>query len=132
MEDALINIILHRVANSLKNLNIIGYEYIKHSESITNNLQKINQLKIQYGFIFLKALFEYSKKNKIEKDMTSIILTSLNRRFNIEFLLSTININLNFYYNIIAKYINCKYITLDNKIILNKYKEVIKRKKYII
>ena len=128
MEDALINVILHRVAKSLKNLNIIGYDYIKHSESITNNLEKINQLKIQYAFIFLKVLLEYTKKNKYEKDIANLILTSLNRRFNFIYLLSISTINLKYYYNIITRYINCKFISRENKIILNQYKDIIEKK----
>ena len=128
MEDALINVILHKVANSLKNLNILGYDYIKHSESITNNLEKINLLKIQYAFIFLKVLLEYSKKTKFEKDIANLIFTILNRRFNIIYLLSISNINLKYYYNIITRYINCKFISHENKIILRQYKDIIEKK----
>ena len=128
MEDALINVILHRVAKTLKNLNIIGYDYIKHSESITNNLEKINQLKIQYGLIFLKVLLEFTKKIKYEKDIANLILTSLNRRLNFIYLLSISNINLKYYYNIIAMYINCKFISHENKNILNQFKDIIEKK----
>lgn len=129
MEDSLINIILHRISKSLKNLNLIGYDYIKHSESITNNLEKINQLKMQYAFIFLKVLFEYSKNNKYEKDMANIIFTSLNRRFNFAFLLSIPNINLDFYNNVINIYIKCKYISNENKIVLKRFKHIIEKTK---
>lgn len=128
MEDALINVILHKVAKSLKNLNIIGYDYIKHSESITNNLEKINQLKIQYGLIFLKVLLDYTKKTKYEKDIANLIFTSLNKRFNIIYLLSISTLNLKYYYNIITRYINCKFTSHENKIMLRKYKDIIEKK----
>ena len=73
-------------------------------------------------------LLEYSKKTKFEKDIANLIFSSLNRRFNIIYLLSISNINLKYYYNIITRYINCKFISHENKIILRQYKDIIEKK----
>ena len=127
MEDSIINYILYRTAKSFFNFNQIGYYYIKHSESITNNLQKINKLKIKYGFIFLKILFEYSKNIKYEKDMANIFFTCLIKRFNIKYNLSILKNGLNFYYTIINMYLNFKFISKENKNILKQFKEIIER-----
>ena len=128
MEDSIINFILYRIAKSFFNFNIIGYYYIKHSESITNNLQKIDKLKIKFGFIFLKILFEYSKNIKYEKDMANIFFTSLIKRFSIGYNLSILKNGLDYFYNIINMYINFKFISDENKNILKQFKEIIERR----
>ena len=128
MEDSIINFILYRTAKSFFNFNIIGYYYIKHSESITNNLQKIDKLKIKFGFIFLKILFEYSKNIKYEKDIANIFFTSLIKRFSIGYNLSILKNGLDYFYNIINMYINFKFISDENKNILKQFKEIIERR----
>ena len=126
MEDSIINFALHRIAKSLKNLKRIGYYYIRNSESITNNFEKIIKIKIHYGFIFLKMIFEFSKNVKYEKDMANLIFTNLIKRFDFFHLLSSPNKDFYFYYNIIKVYINSKYISDENKIVLNAFKDKIK------
>ena len=128
MEDTIINIILYRTAKSFYFLKRIGYYYIIHSQSITNNLGKLSELKIKFSFILLKLIFDYTKNTKYEKDMANTIFTVVNRRFNIERMLLTYDMDLDFFYNIIEKYLNCKFITSDNKKILNIFKNIIKRR----
>ena len=65
MEDSMINFILHKTAKSLYFIKTIGYYYIKHSQSITNNEFNLSFLRIKFGFLYLKLLLEYNKKNKI-------------------------------------------------------------------
>ena len=76
-EDTIINYILYRVSNSYIFFNIIGYYYIKNNISITNNLFKKSKIKINFIFILIKLIFEYSKNTKFEKDMCNLLLTKL-------------------------------------------------------
>ena len=131
MEDTIINIILYRIAKNLYFLKRIGYYYIIHSQSITNNLGKLSELKIKFSFILLQLIFDYTKNTKYEKDMANTMFTVINRRFNIERMLLTYDMNLDFFYNIIEKYLNSKFITNDNKKILNIFKNIIKRRNKI-
>lgn len=60
MEDSLMNYILLKTLKTAKFLyfsNKIGYYYLKNSISITKNIFKINQLRIQFIFIYLKLIY---------------------------------------------------------------------------
>ena len=132
-EDSMINYLLYRTAKSFYIFKKIGYYYIKHTQSITNNILKISELRVKFSFIFLKLIIEYSKNIKYEKDMANLLLTDLNRNFKSIKQLSSYNINFNFYNDIINIYLNCKFITKDNKMLLLDLKEIfkqIKNKKY--
>ena len=83
MEDSIINFLLHRISESYFYYKIIGYYYIKNSDSITKNLFKISNLRITFIFNYLKFEFENSKNTKYEKDMTNFIFTNILKRFNI-------------------------------------------------
>ena len=135
MEDSLINFLLYRTANSYFFLKRIKYYYIKNSDSITNNLYKISDLRIQFLFIYLKILFEYSKNNKFEKDMANVLFTNVIRRFNIRKNMKSNNNIYNFVYNffilIIKKYLNNKYIYEDIKLILKELRVLINNIKKI-
>ena len=135
MEDSLINFLLYRTANSYFFLKKIKYYYIKNSDSITNNLYKISDLRIQFLFIYLKILFEYSKNNKFEKDMANVLFTNVIRRFNIRKNMKSNNNIYNFVYNffilIIKKYLNNKYIYEDIKLILKELRVLINNIKKI-
>ena len=129
MEDSLINFLLYRTANSYFFLKKIKYYYIKNSYSITNNLYKISDLRIQFLFIYLNILFEYSKNNKYEKDMANVLFTKVIRRFNLRKNMKCNNNIYNFVYNffilIIKKYLNNKYIYDDIKLILKELRALI-------
>ena len=135
MEDSLINFLLYRTANSYFFLKKIKYYYIKNSYSITNNLYKISDLRIQFLFIYLNILFEYSKNNKYEKDMANVLFTKVIRRFNLRKNMKCNNNIYNFVYNffilIIKKYLNNKYIYDDLKLILKELRVLINNIKKI-
>ena len=71
-EDGFINYALHRNANSLYIMKKIGYFYIQNNESVTNN--KNRTLEIQCFLLFLNFVFENSKNNEFEKNMSIHLL----------------------------------------------------------
>ena len=130
MEDSLMNYLIYRVANSFYFINIVGYRYFKNSASITTKLFIISDLKIKYIFYYLKFIFENTKNTKYEKDMVNYLFTFLTRGFAIKTKLSSLVLNndeFSFYENIFNMYINCKFISNDNKKILKKLKSLIKK-----
>ena len=78
-EDTIMSYFLYREAKSYYFLSIIGYYYVKNSQSITKNMFKISELKLKFIFIFLKIVFENSKNNKYEKDMSNALFRELNQ-----------------------------------------------------
>ena len=129
-EDTIISYILYRNAKSFCSLRNIGYFYIKNSQSITKNMFKISELKMKFIFIFLKIVFENTKNTKYEKDMFNLLFTQLNDNFNIINRLNNLSINSKyyFYYEIIKIFLNCNYITEENKNILNNFIFLIENK----
>lgn len=115
----MMNYILHKTSKSLYFIKIIGYYYIKHSQSITNN---ISSLRIKFCFIYLKLLLEYSKNVKYEKDIINIIFNRLNKKFKVQKLFTFHNLDLNFYDNIIKIFLNSKFISFENKKIFQEIK----------
>ena len=122
-EDAIISFILYRNADSFCSLKKTGYFYIKNSQSITKNMFKISELKMKFVFVFLKIVFEYTINTKYEKDMFNLLFTQLNNNFNINYRLNNLSINskYSFYYEIIIMFLNCNFITEENKNILNSF-----------
>ena len=119
MEDSMMNYILQKEAKSLYYLKKIGYYYIKNSQSITNSLFKISRLQKQLLFVYLKLVYEYSKNNKIEKDMFNLLFTNFFKilsKFNFPF-----NNNINFYSELIKIFLKCKYISKENNILLKDF-----------
>ena len=95
---------------------------------------KISELKMKFVFVFLKIVFEYTKNTKYEKDMFNLLFTQLNNNFNINYRLNNLSINqminskYSFYYEIINMFLNCSFITEENKNILNSFKATIDNK----
>jgi glycosyltransferase involved in cell wall biosynthesis len=81
MEDSIINYLIYRTSKSFYFFKKIGYYYIKSIHSITKNLFKISNLRIQFIFIYLKFIFENSKNNKYERDMSNELFTLLFKDF---------------------------------------------------
>ena len=129
-EDTIISYILYRNANSFCSLKKTGYFYIKNSQSITKNMFKISELKMRFVFVLLKIVFEYTKNSKYEKDMFNLLFTQLNNNFNINYRLNNLSINSKypFYYEIINIFLNCSFITKENKNILNSFLATIDNK----
>ena len=128
-EDQLINYILHRNAKSFYFLNTIGYYYISSKISITKNRFKCAKIMIKCNFIYLKIIFEYSKNEKFEKDMFNAYLNILyiNLYLTNNYSLLTQE-EFNFYFNLINIFLNCKFITNENKSLLKEYIEILKKK----
>ena len=131
LEDQLMNYILLTKANSFYFSKRIGYYYLKNEMSITKNKNKMPKIRIKYIFLYLKIVFEYSKNTKYEKDMINYLFTQLTKQFNIKNSLANLSSkeDLNFYYYIINLYLNCIFITNENKYYLNNLKKIINKKK---
>ena len=128
-DDSIINYMIYRTAKSFYFIKRIGYYYIINSLSVTNNLFPKSNLRIKFAFILLKIIFEYSKNTKYEKDMFNFLFTIFEKKFNIGQKLSAFAHNTQFFYNIIDIYIKSKFITKENKYILQNFKEILKKYK---
>ena len=118
------NFILYRVAKSFCFIKNIGYYHITNSMSITNNLFKNTILRIKFSFIAIKLFFDYSKNTKIEKEMSQHFFSIIIKMFNIPQKLYTINKGFYFYINFIKIFLGCKFISKENKLILESYKNI--------
>ena len=128
-EDAMMNYILYRTANSLYFIRQVGYYYTQNTQSINYNKFKMPQLRLKYTFVFFKLIFDYSKNTKYEKDMANLLFTVLNKNFNLGQRLNSWTEDFTFFNNIIDKYLNNSFITDENKYILEDFKSIIKKKK---
>ena len=126
-EDQVINYILHRIVKSFYYLKKIGYRYIINRLSITKTTQKIDKRKLKFIFFHLKIILEYSKNIKYEKDMANLLLNNLNKYLIIVRKLLNKE-DFHFYYNIINEFLNCTFITNENKYILNEFKKKFEKK----
>lgn len=124
-EDQILNSIIYKIAKSFFFLMKIGYFYSKNSMSITQNDFKISGLTTKFLFIYLKILFEYSKNNKYEKDIINVVLSLLNKTFNID---RELLFSYYFYKDIINMFLRCKYISNENHIFLKKLLNSINKK----
>ena len=125
------NYILHRKAKSFYFLKNIGYKYIRTSESTTQKLLKLSQMRLKSYFILMKFIFEFSENIKYEKDMLNLRLTNMLKKFDIiRYILKTnFNKDFYFYYETISEIINCIYISDGNINILLNLKKLIEMKK---
>ena len=107
----------------------IGYRYYKSKESINSKKFLIPEFKLKFIFYYLKFIFEYSKNTKYEKDMANHLFTHYNKIFNIRSQLSSLVYNkddFSLFEYVINLYLNCAFINNDNKLILQKLKNIIK------
>ena len=131
-EDLLINHIIYMTANSFYCLKEIGYYYIRNNKSITKNI--IFKLKIKSFFINLKLVFEYYKNIKYERDIINVIFNIIKNDNDFNIKNNYMNFKNIYHYNdsliiyndIINKYLNCEYITDENKKILFNFKNYLK------
>lgn len=119
-EDGLINYILYRTVKSLYFINKIGYYYISNNKSIST--AKFSDIKLRSIFYNIKLIFEYSKNNKYEKNMANayiykFLLTKENNQ-----LKQIISNDCEFYNEIIKIYLDCEFISIENKIKLKSIK----------
>jgi len=125
VEDQIMNYILYRVVKSFIFINKIGYYYIKNKQSVTINIQKISEQRLKSWFIYLKIVFHISKSNQYEKIMANELLNIFINKFNFKHNLEFFKKEKIFYNDIIKLYIDCKYITNKNKIILKNLMNII-------
>jgi len=130
-EDRIINYLIHRKAKSLYFLKKIGYRYLRNSESISIQMNKLSEQRIDFIFKYIKFLYDYTKNIKREKDIVNIVLTILNRRVNnMESHLLSINFNTNWnsYYDIINEFLISEFISEENKVTFKYLKRIIENK----
>lgn len=130
-DDSIINYLLYRTSKSYLFIKNIGYYYSINSLSVTNNLFSKSNLRVKFAFILLKIVFVYSKNTKKEKDMFNFLFTVFNKKFNIAQKISAFTHNSNFYYNIIKMILGCRFITKENRKILEKFIKIIKKVSFI-
>ena len=126
-DDSIINYLLYRTCKSYLFINKIGYYYTVNSLSVTNNLFSKSDLRIKFAFILLQIIFEYSKKTKYEKDTFNFLFTIFDKKFYLRQKISAFTHNSNFYYNIINIYLRSKFLTKENKKILENYLKEIEK-----
>jgi hypothetical protein len=130
LEDQLMIFILYKTAKSFYYLRKYGYYYKINTISICYNIFKLSIMKMKFYFMYLKFLYEYSKNSKYEKDMANYQFTLINKNINIERELSSSNFNddFYFYYEIINMFLNCKFTSEENNLLLLKIKKIIEKK----
>lgn len=130
-EDRIINYLIHRKAKSFYFLKKIGYRYLRNSESVSKQMNKLSGQRFNFIFKYIKFLFEYTKNIKREKDIVNIVLTILNRRKNsMEGIISSMNYNNNwkFYYDIINMFLDNEFISEENKVLFKNLERIIENK----
>ena len=126
-EDSMMNYIIFRIAESFLYIKKIGYYYIKNKLSITNSLFNKSIKRVKMNFKFLKLVLKYTKNNKYEKDMAFHLLTIISKKYNLANSLSNLKSDFKFYYDILNKYLNSKFLTIENRLILNIFKNFLKK-----
>ena len=129
MEDQIMNFFINRVAKSFYYINIIGYRYYISKESINFKKFLMPEPRLKFIFYYLKFIFEYSKNTKYEKDIANHLFSYYVKKFNIRRQLSSLVYNrddFSLFENVINLYLNCAFINYDNKLILQKLKNIIK------
>ena len=119
-EDGLMNYILYRTVKSLYFIKKIGYFYIINNKSITKS--DFTDEKLKSYFYNLKLIFEYSKNNKYEKNMANAFIYKFIPHIKIKKLKLMVSKDCSFYNNIIELYLNCEFISINNKKLLKNIK----------
>ena len=123
-EDGLLNYILYRTAKSSYFSKKFGYYYIRNNYKNRKSYYNFNNMK--FSFIHIMNVFNYSKNNKYEKDMTNEIFKRLIKSKKIRKRLYLFTKEFNFFINAID-------ILNENEFFLNKYKKYLNDfKKYFL
>ena len=122
-EDGIMNYILYKASRSYYFLKNIGYFYIRNNQSITisQNINYNNRFK--FIFLYLKIVFDTTKNNKIEKQISILVFKWLLNL--IKEGIKSITKDINFFFDIINKYLKCKFIDKRTKIILKQLKLIL-------
>ena len=127
-DDSIINYLLYKTSKSYLFIKNIGYYYTINSLSVTNNLFSKSDLRIKFAFILLKIIFENSKNTKYETDMFNFLFTMFNNKFYMQQKVSAITNNPDFYYKIIRAFLGSRFLTKENRILLEYFFNLIKKK----
>ena len=129
-EDGLINFMLYKLSESFSFTKKIGYYYIVTKQSITHDSTDF-KIRLRSNFLYFKYLYENTKNNNIEKKMADYVLNDVFNRYSdvIINLFKILPYNLEFYLNIINKYLESEFISLKTKLILRKMKNAIQGNK---
>ena len=100
-EDGLLNYLLYRTAKSSFFIKKFGYYYLKKNDKRKTEYYNFNNIK--FSFIHLMNVFNYSKNNQYERDMTNNIFNRLIYEKKINDYLSLLNKEYNFFIDIIVK-----------------------------
>ena len=125
-EDGIMNYILYRTVKSFYFMKIIGYYYIRNKNGAY--VFKTRDQTVKFFFIHLKIVFEYSKNNKLEKDMANNLFQRICIKYKVENWLKLINYDFVFFNTVINNYLSNEFIDYNNKIFLNYYKHILNRK----
>jgi glycosyltransferase involved in cell wall biosynthesis len=122
-EDGIMNYILYKTSRSYYFLKNIGYFYIRNNQSITisQNINYNNRLK--FIFLYLKLVFETTKNNKLEKKISILVFKWLLNL--IKEGIKSITKDINFFFDIINKYLKSKFIDNHTKNILKQLKFIL-------
>ena len=112
-EDGVLNYFLYRASKSFFLKKKINYYYIKNSNSITTKGIKTSDLK--FIFFHLKFVFQNSKNNKYEKDMSNILFRRIGIWRNIKERVFSLKNDFKFYLDIIDEFLNNEFINNNNK-----------------
>ena len=123
-EDGLINFMLHRTAKSYYFFKKIGYYYLLNNNSITYKNKENFKKRLKSNFLYFKFIFHYTHNNEIDKKIADYIFSTIynNYKLYIYNLLKELNKDLLFYKDIVNIYLNCNYISKENKKILKEIK----------
>ena len=90
----------------------------------------MSKLALRFNLKYLKLLFEYSKNNKYERDMFNLRLINPTKDNKENKGLSMLNSRetINFCDYMVNKYLNCKFITKENKQYLLNLKKKLQKK----
>ena len=122
-EDGIINYSLYRNAKSFYLIKKIGYYYFYNNKSITQSRNININKNMNFLFLYLRFIFENTKNNYFEKDMSLFLINKYINNINILFNITYQN---ELYIEILKKYIICKFIETNNKIKIKKMIEIIK------
>ena len=122
-EDGIMNYILYKTSRSYYFLKNIGYFYIRNNQSITisQNINYNNRLK--FIFLYLNIVFDTTKNNKIEKQISILVFKWLLNL--IKEGIKSITKDINFFFDIINKYLKSKFIDKRTKIKLKQLKLIL-------
>ena len=122
-EDGIMNYILYKTSRSYYFLKNIGYFYIRNNQSITisKNINYDNRLK--FIFLYLNIVFDTTKNNKIEKQISILVFKWLLNL--IKEGIKSITKDINFFFDIINKYLKSKFIDKRTKIKLKQLKLIL-------